>query len=102
MKWLWLWMLIFGYLGWGVAAIIDIVKIIKEWIETNMVEVTDNKTLVPTKKKVFKRRTEWSLWETLNYRMAEYTTTFLWITLIVIFIVSLVYCIASARAEVVK
>ena len=97
MKWLWLWMLIIAYGIWAVVSIIDIVESIKEWIDENTEEVTDNSQVAPVTKKKWVGKEPFS--DVFNYYIEDYTGFFIIVTILGLFIISLGSCIKSCIQE---
>ena len=96
MKWIWLWMLIIAYAIWTVVSIIDIIESIKEWIDDNTKEVTDDSQITPVTKKEWTG--QFSLSDIADY-MEEYAFWWFWVTIAILFIWSLGTCVVSCAKE---
>ena len=93
MKYIWLWMLGIAYLIWTILSIIDIIKAIYKWIESNMEEVTDDSHITPVTKKKWVYKHPFK--ECLRYDIEDYTGTWIGVTIGIIFVISLGIHIAS-------
>lgn len=93
MKYIWLWMLGIAYLIWTILSIIEIIKGICNWINSNMEEVTDDSHITPvTKKKwVYKRPFKYCL----DYDIADFALAWIGVTIGIIFVISLGIHMAS-------